>query len=326
VKRYRKTIIEGTFDPRDSKCVECGEPFIQPIRKQGGGSTKIYCSTLCGANSWARGNTEKRKISIKKYDAKPESKEQKKRRARKATLKRYGLTEESFQFQLERQRFRCLGCQSEISRDTACADHDHKGPGATFRGLLCRSCNWALGHAKDSRSTLYNLITYLRHDRTQYTVYIIGSLRNDKVMEVADGVRSLGCKAFDDWISAGPEADDYFQKYYTRRGLTYAEALRSEPAEHIFYFDKSHLDLCDAGILVMPAGKSGHLELGYLAGKGKRTFILQDKDPERYDIMPQFADTGVFSTMESLLETLKHEIPPQLRKPANDNQPLALAA
>lgn len=295
------------FDPRNSRCVECGAPFKQPRRSQGGGSTQLYCSGRCRANSWARGNTGKRKISVRKYEAKPESKKQKRERARRYTLNKYAITEEQFSSQLERQNFRCYGCLGEIDRTTARIDHDHKQTSPSFRGLLCDRCNHALGHAKDSREILYRLATYLRYDRLRYSVYIVGSLRNPRVTEVAREIRAIGCHAFDDWISAGPEADDYFQKYQTQLGATYAEALKSAPAEHIFNFDLPHLDHADAGVLVMPAGKSGHLELGYLSGRGKRTYILLDKDPERFDIMPQFANGGIFYEIPKLVEALKLE-------------------
>jgi hypothetical protein len=54
----------------------------------------------------------------------------------------------------------------------------------------------------------------------------------------------------------------------------------------------------------MPAGKSGHLELGYFVGTGKPGFIYFDAVPDRYDVMHQFA-TDVFSSDEELIEGLK---------------------
>lgn len=134
-------------------------------------------------------------------------------------------------------------------------------------------------------------------------IYIIGSLKNPRIPEIANNLRALGYEVFDDWFSAGPEADDKWQEYETRRGRTYKEALNGFHARDVFTFDKRHLDLCDIAILVMPAGKSGHLELGYCAGRGKRTYILFDQEPERYDIMPAFAD-DVFMGEAELLETL----------------------
>lgn len=111
---------------------------------------------------------------------------------------------------------------------------------------------------------------------------------------------------FDDWFAAGPIADDSWKEYEQNRGHTYIEALNNYAAKHVFSFDKHHLDRVDAGILVYPAGKSAHLEMGYLAGQGKPTYILFDGDPEldRWDVMLQFATGGVYFSLEKLIEAL----------------------
>lgn len=121
-------------------------------------------------------------------------------------------------------------------------------------------------------------------------VYLIGSLRNARVPQVGQYLRTVhGFNVFDDWHAAGPEADDCWQAYEKARGRTYAEALAGAAAQNVFAFDKRHLDASDAAVLVMPAGKSGHLELGYMAGQGKTTAILLAEEPERFDVMYNFA-------------------------------------
>lgn len=133
------------------------------------------------------------------------------------------------------------------------------------------------------------------------SVYLIGSLKNREIPKIAKLLRSSGLDVFDDWQSPGPDADDYLRDYYRDRGLSYSEVLNSYSARHIYEFDKKHLDRCDCAILVMPAGKSGHLELGYTIGKGKPGYILMDGEPERVDIMHSFA-TKVFMNQEEMLE------------------------
>lgn len=125
--------------------------------------------------------------------------------------------------------------------------------------------------------------------------------------EVANRLRQEGWDVFDDWMAAGPEADDYWQKYEQQRGRSYSEALKGYAARHVYEFDRTHLDTSDIGILVLPAGKSGHLELGYLCGQGKSTFILLDKDPERWDVMYQFA-TAVINNLNNNLAELINEL------------------
>lgn len=134
-------------------------------------------------------------------------------------------------------------------------------------------------------------------------VYLIGSLKNPRVPELANLLREEGTEVFDEWHGAGPEADDFWQAYEKARGRKFAEALQGHAAQHICGFDKKFLDLCDAAVLVMPAGKSGHLELGYVIGSRKPAFILLDGEPERFDVMYALA-TGVFTTIDQLLERL----------------------
>ena len=100
-------------------------------------------------------------------------------------------------------------------------------------------------------------------------IYLIGSLRNPRIPEIAAQLRKAGHDVFDDWFAAGPEADDYWQKYEQGRGHNFKEGLQGYAANHVYNFDKHHLDQCDIAVLALPAGKSGHLELGYCVGRGK---------------------------------------------------------
>ena len=120
-------------------------------------------------------------------------------------------------------------------------------------------------------------------------IYLIGSLRNEKIPEIANELEAEGFEVFDDWFAPGPRADEHWKEYSQARNRNYADALASHAASHIFEFDKRHIDQCDIGVLLMPAGRSGHLELGYLIGQGKPGYILFEEEPERWDIMAQFA-------------------------------------
>lgn len=133
--------------------------------------------------------------------------------------------------------------------------------------------------------------------------YIIGSLRNPEVPRVAAALRAEGHDAYDDWYSPGPEADDHWQAYEAQRGRSYIEALNGWHAKHVFEDDKKHIDAADAGVLVLPAGRSAHLEAGYLVGRGRPVYILLPAEPDRYDIMYRFA-TAVLTDKEALIEHL----------------------
>lgn len=133
-------------------------------------------------------------------------------------------------------------------------------------------------------------------------IYVIGSLRNPRVQEIAAALRKQDFHVFDDWHGGGPEADDHWMAYAKARGWSMKTALNGYLAKHIFALDERHLDECDIAVLVMPAGKSGHLELGYAAGKGKRTFVLFDQEPERFDVMYNFCTAVAFTLPELLAE------------------------
>lgn len=134
-------------------------------------------------------------------------------------------------------------------------------------------------------------------------IYLIGSLRNPEIPIIASKFREAGCEVFDDWYAAGPEADDKWREYEMARGRSYIEALSGLAADHVFHFDKVHLERASAVVLVLPAGKSGHLELGFSIGQGKPGYILLD-NPDRWDVMYKFA-TMVTTKLEEIVNELE---------------------
>lgn len=139
-------------------------------------------------------------------------------------------------------------------------------------------------------------------------IYVIGSLQNKKIPAIAEEVRTAtDQEVYDEWWCPGEFADQHWQDYCRFRGLTYVEALEGWHAKQVFDIDKQHLDRCEAAILVLPAGKSGHLELGYVKGKGKLAYILLDEEPDRYDLMYGFADL-VANDLTSILEDYETKI------------------
>ena len=134
-------------------------------------------------------------------------------------------------------------------------------------------------------------------------IYLIGSLRNPEIPWIGGELRAAGYEVFDDWFAAGPEADDRWRDYEKARGRSYAEALAGYAAGNVFGFDTRHLDRADAAVLALPAGRSAHLELGWMLGHGKPGYILLDS-PDRWDVMYKLAN-GVFYNLADLVRYLK---------------------
>ncbi len=72
-----------------------------------------------------------------------------------------------------------------------------------------------------------------------------------------------------------------------------------------FAEDKKWLNWADAVLLVLPSGRSAHLEAGYAKGKGKKLFILGDFPKGEWDVMYGFSDGMVrfkdFTTLKELI-------------------------
>ena len=104
-------------------------------------------------------------------------------------------------------------------------------------------------------------------------IYLIGSLRNPSVPAVANELRDIGFNVFDDWHAAGPYADDHWRAYEKGRGRTMQQALAGKAARNVFNFDHHWLSAASAVVLLTPAGKSAHLELGWCLGRKVPGFI-----------------------------------------------------
>ena len=77
---------------------------------------------------------------------------------------RYGISYEEYKQKLKEQHYSCEICGSKHSDNermkTLVVDHCHTT--GKVRGLLCHSCNVALGAAKENEDILLSCISYLR--------------------------------------------------------------------------------------------------------------------------------------------------------------------
>jgi hypothetical protein len=131
---------------------------------------KIYASKYYKENKqtsdersklWRQQNVEKsRAISKKAYH-----KDTNKQRARQLN-KYYGLTTDQYNQMLLSQNDCCAICNQHRKTLTKflCVDHDHKS--GLIRGLLCSTCNKALGLLKDDPSNLFKAYQYLTNSHT----------------------------------------------------------------------------------------------------------------------------------------------------------------
>jgi nucleoside 2-deoxyribosyltransferase len=143
-------------------------------------------------------------------------------------------------------------------------------------------------------------------------IYVAGSLRNPNMLDIRDRLTDAlpEHQVFMDWYAAGPEADDHWKAYYQSKGLDYLSALKEPASVNVYNFDKKFIDQSDYMVLVLPAGKSGHMELGYQIGRGKHGIILLDgsSSEERWDIMYQFASLVTYDLKEVMKYIMEHDL------------------
>ena len=87
--------------------------------------------------------------------------------SRESDLKRkYGITLKEYTEMLESQGNACATCGTKEPGGrwkSFAVDHDHKT--GKVRGMLCKSCNIALGEVQDNLQTLTNMVEYLKRNK-----------------------------------------------------------------------------------------------------------------------------------------------------------------
>lgn len=100
---------------------------------------------------------------------------------------------------------------------------------------------------------------------------------------------------------AGHEVDDFTDNSKGRFVFSYLdlpgyqdmdgiEFLKVKQAQKAFAEDKKWIDWSDAVLLVLPAGRSAHLEAGYAVGRGKKLIVYGDFPTGEFDVMYGFAN------------------------------------
>lgn len=133
-------------------------------------------------------------------------------------------------------------------------------------------------------------------------VYVASSWRNDVQPDVVAAIRAAGIEAYD-----FKNPDDATGFHWSEVGLRrdndaadvneYLEALLHPRAVAGFRSDFEAMQRADAFVLVLPCGRSAHLELGWAVGAGKRTAILLE-DPCTPELMYAMVDHLALSVDE----------------------------
>lgn len=140
--------------------------------------------------------------------------------------------------------------------------------------------------------------------RARY-VYVASSWRNDRQPIIVEELLGAGIECYDfrhpepgnegfSWRQVGADVGHHGPGI-TPKGQdlvdvdTYRRMLEHPRAVEGFDLDFAAMNRADAFVLILPCGRSAHLELGWAVGAGKRTAILLE-NPAEPELMYRMVD------------------------------------
>lgn len=142
----------------------------------------------------------------------------------------------------------------------------------------------------------------------KHRIYLASSWRNAHQPAIVQLLREDGHEVYDfrnpapgntgfSWTQIDREWQRWDLETYTVNILTHPIAHRA------FALDKAGLDWCSMCVLLLPCGRSAHLEAGYACGQGKRTIFYLDEHQFEPELM-YLLGTGFAFGPASLLEAV----------------------
>lgn len=121
-------------------------------------------------------------------------------------------------------------------------------------------------------------------------IYVASSWRNQHQNSVVRACRALGHEVYDfknpkdgdhgfSWSQIDTNWKNWSPDEYIRR------ALNHPISDNGFKSDMDALRWCDTCILLLPCGRSAHLEAGYCVGQGKPTAVFISNEKFEPDLM-----------------------------------------
>lgn len=142
-------------------------------------------------------------------------------------------------------------------------------------------------------------------------IYLASSWKNTYYPSVLAALRAAGHEVYDfrnpdndpnpedkgfKWSKVDPNWQDWTP-------AEYREQLYNNPlAEQQFQNDLQALEACDVCVLLLPCGRSAHTEAGWMAGQGKRVYVLIPEKQEP-DLMYRLF-SGVCTSVDELIKSL----------------------
>lgn len=110
------------------------------------------------------------------------------------------------------------------------------------------------------------------------SVYVASSWRNPLQIGVVATLKAAGLDVYD-FRHPAPERSGFSWKSIDPEWMLWTpaqwrDALRTSIAKDGYALDRDGMDRADCCVLVLPCGRSAHLEAGFMAAEGKPVFTL----------------------------------------------------
>lgn len=175
------TIDQTRKDGKNYRCKACRiatnkKSYYENQEKRIATSTKWKLENREHSNAWEREDRKKNPEKYRRYEENYKKKHGMERIRKMEVARIHGLSIEEYDAMFEAQNHKCLICNNEETRlgkdgktvTPLSVDHCHyceENGNHVIRGLLCRSCNTAIGSFNDDINLLQSAITYLqRHE------------------------------------------------------------------------------------------------------------------------------------------------------------------
>jgi hypothetical protein len=141
-------------------------------------------------------------------------------------------------------------------------------------------------------------------------IYLASSWRNPLQPSSVALLREFGHEVYDFRNPPGgiengfrwSEIDPHWKNW---TAAEYRAGLQAPLAQQGFNSDFNGMKWADVGVLLLPCGRSAHLELGWMAGAGKRT-VIWTMDGQEPELMALLA-TRICVSLEEVLEFLQED-------------------
>lgn len=134
-------------------------------------------------------------------------------------------------------------------------------------------------------------------------IYVASSWRNPDQPGVVLHLRQAGHEVYDfrnpPHGRGGFAWADIDPAWQSWTAAQYRDALHTETAEDGYHSDFDGMRWADVCLLLLPSGRSAHLEAGWMAGAGKHTLVLT-RDGQEPELMAKLLDAVCISMAEVL--------------------------